>query len=158
MPLAMAALAAGVFLSMGCTYAGRTAPEHATFHESEVVEEFWPNGETRLRKYVVGIDGAIDHGPYTKWYDNGQKEYEATVVMGKKDGLVTRWHRNGQKWKEERYANGKRHGVSVSWDQSGRKRQEERHLDGKPHGTWTIWAPDGRVKAQQHFDHGKPLP
>ena len=125
---------------------------------SQVVEEFWPDGTPRLRKGIVtGSDGKqVNHGKYQRWFDNGQKEYEATFIQGNKHGLATRWHENGQKWIEEHYLNGQRHGVSRTWDQGGNLRKQEEHLQGKPHGVWTVWYPDGRIKWRAEFDHGKP--
>jgi antitoxin component YwqK of YwqJK toxin-antitoxin module len=151
-------------LSAACAPGRRAAPADLKVEEPapdvETVEEYWPNGQLRIRRQVIREpDGTlIDHGPYTSWYDNGQKEYEAVFVHGKKDGVVTRWHRNGQKWMEERYAHGKKHGTTYVWDEAGRKRKEENYSNGKPHGTWTVWDAEGRVKWQATFEHGRPQP
>ena len=151
-------------LPAGCSQGKRNAPpvtemeRHA--EEVETVEEHWPNGQLRLRKQVVHEpDGTLaDHGTYTSWYDNGQKEYEAVFVHGKKHGVVTRWHKNGGTWMEEHYENGKKHGATFVWDEAGRKRKEENYFDGRPHGTWTVWDASGRIKWQGRFDHGNPQP
>jgi hypothetical protein len=161
---------------IGCEHAGqRSGPAEAQTAEVQsrsadmtepqtakpsirVVEESWPDGTLRLRKGVVtGPDGRqINQGKYERWYENRQKEYEATFVQGKKQGLATRWHKNGQKWIEEHYLNGQRDGISRTWDQNGNLRKQEEHLQGKPNGVWTVWYPDGRIKWRAEFDQGKP--
>lgn len=137
--------------------AEKTEPQAAR-PSSQVVEEFWPDGTPRLRKgVVIGPDGRpVNHGRYERWFENGQKEYEATFIRGKKHGTATRWHRNGQKWIEEHYLNGQRNGISRTWDQKGNLRKQEEHLNGKPNGVWTVWYADGRIKWRAEFDHGKP--
>jgi len=160
--LGSAILSALLCLPVGCTQADRQARSDHTAKESsekaETIEEDWPDGQPRLRKEVLrNPDGTlVNHGRYVRWYANGQKEYEAVFVLGRKHGIATRWHKNGCKWVEEVYNHGKKHGVTFVWDENGRKRKEEHHFNGKPHGTWTVWDKDGRIKSQGTFDHGRP--
>jgi hypothetical protein len=127
---------------------------------ANVDEERWPNGVLRLQREVLRQpDGTlVNHGTFTTWYDNGQKEYEGTYVRGQLDGLARSWHRNGQQWTEEHYAAGQRAGVRYAWDEKGVLRKEEHYVDDKPDGTWTVWDEKGKIKAQQHFNRGAPLP
>jgi hypothetical protein len=162
--LTLAICAGLLFLPTGCTQADRQVSPGSAVEEAakdaEIVEEYWPNGQLRLRKGVVrDPDGTlVNHGTYTRWYQNGQKEYEAVFVLGKKQGIARRWHPNGRQWMEERYDHGQRHGVSFAWDENGRKRKEEQYFDGKPHGTWTVWDKNGRIEWQGSFEHGNPKP
>jgi antitoxin component YwqK of YwqJK toxin-antitoxin module len=135
-------------------------PAMAPAPKVETIEEHWPNGQLKLRHEVQRKpDGAlVDQGTYTTWYDNGQKQYEATYVQGKEDGVVTTWHRNGQKFTEQHYARGRREGARVVWDEEGNKRKEEFFVDDQPDGTWTQWKKDGTIEWQGHFDHGQPSP
>jgi antitoxin component YwqK of YwqJK toxin-antitoxin module len=123
----------------------------------ETVEEYWPNGQLRLKKQVLTLEdgGVVDHGRFERWHSNGMKEYEAVFVEGKKEGTTIRYHKSGKKATEQEYKNGERHGRSVSWNDSGEKVKEENWMDGKPHGTWTIWE-NGKVKWSHTYDHGKP--
>jgi antitoxin component YwqK of YwqJK toxin-antitoxin module len=123
----------------------------------ETVEEFWPNGQLRLRKQVLRLeDGSVvDHGRFERWHDNGKKEYEAVFVQGKKEGTTVRYHKNGRKATEQEYRNGKRDGRSVTWNDAGAMVKEEHWKDGKPHGTWTVWD-DGKVKWSHTYDDDKP--
>jgi hypothetical protein len=127
---------------------------------AEVIEQRWPDGTLRLRRGVLrDPDGTtVNHGRYVRWYDNGQQEYEATFIHGKKEGTTTQWHRNGQKWTEQHYVDGKRHGAGYTWDENGVKRKEEHHVHGRPDGVWTIWGKNGRIKGQSRFDDGVPQP
>ena len=144
-----------------CRHAARQETQTLSPAEpSEVVEEFWPGGELRVRKEILSQpDGSVvEHGTFTQWYAGGQKEYEAEFVRGVLEGTEIRWHENGQKSTETEYVGGQRHGHRRVWDRAGALRKEEHFLDGQPHGTWTVWHPDGRIKAQSRFDKGVPLP
>lgn len=126
---------------------------------AEVVEEQWPNGQLRLRNHVLrGDDGAlVNHGSYERWHDNGEKEYEAVFVHGKKEGVEVHYHKNGRKWTQREFRNGKRHGPSLTWDESGELVKEENWADGKPHGAWTVWK-HGEVEWRHTYEHGDPAP
>jgi antitoxin component YwqK of YwqJK toxin-antitoxin module len=134
-------------------------PVHALLSvaNTEVVEEYWPDGQLRLRKEVLRLeDGSyVDHGSFERWHSNGKKEYEAFFVRGKKEGTTIRYHKNGQKASEQEYKNGKRHGRCRSWNEAGALVKEENWKNGMPHGTWTIWE-KGEVKWSHTYDHGKP--
>jgi antitoxin component YwqK of YwqJK toxin-antitoxin module len=123
----------------------------------ETVEEYWPNGQLRLRKQVLRLeDGTVvEHGTFERWHDNGEKEYEAVFVKGRKEGTTIRYHKNGRKATEQEFSNGKRHGLSITWNDSGAMVKQEQWENGEPHGTWTIWD-DGKVKWSHTYDHGKP--
>ncbi len=127
------------------------------FAQAVLVEEHWPGGQRRLQKHVLHLeDGTtVDHGSFVRWHDNGNKEYEAVFVMGKKHGTTIRYHRNGQKATQQEYLKGERHGRSTSWNEAGVKVKEENWYEGKPHGTWTIWQ-DGKVKWSHTYKHGVP--
>lgn len=129
------------------------APEQTV----NLVEEHWPGGQLRLRKHVLHRDDGtvVDHGSFERWHDNGEKEYEAVFVHGKKEGTTVRYHKNGRKATQQEYRNGRRHGPSITWDATGAKVKEENWADGKPHGIWTVWQ-DGEVKWRHSYDHGVP--
>jgi antitoxin component YwqK of YwqJK toxin-antitoxin module len=128
--------------------------------DTRIVMENWPNGSRKFRKTVIeSPDGTVlDHGTYTKWHTNGQKEYEATYIHGKLQGAETSWHKNGQRRAEAHYDHGLRHGTLRSWDPHGRLRKEETYFNDKPHGTWTVWTAEGKIKWQAEFEHGVALP
>jgi len=123
----------------------------------ETVEEYWPNGQLRLRKQLLRLeDGTVvEHGTFERWHDNGKKEYEAVFVQGRKEGTTIRYHKNGRKATEQEYSNGKRHGHSTTWNDSGARVKQEQWENGEPHGTWTIWD-GGKVKWSHTYDHGSP--
>ena len=156
----------GVVLSLltqgGCsahrTFADRSPVAPAPIVET--IEDQWPDGTLRLRRQVLRKpDGTLTkHGDYTRWYKNGQKEYEATFAQGRVHEVEMQWHDNGQKRTEQHYIHGKRNGPRHDWDPKGRKVKEEHYLDDKPHGTWTVWDKRGRVKWRATFDHGTIVP
>jgi len=125
---------------------------------TEVVTEYWPDGQLKLRKQVSRRDDntVVNHGLYECWHNSGKPRYRATYVDGKLDGVETAWHQNGQKRTEQHYQHGLRNGPRYSWDEQGRLRKEENYQDDKPHGTWTIWKEDGTIKWRAEYDSGRP--
>ena len=160
--LAIAGAAILLCLSAGCACESckKAMTRTAATSEPEVTEEYWPNGNLRIRREVIrAADGTlVNHGNYQRWYPDGQEEYEAVFVNGKKHGTTTLWHKNGRKWTEEQYVNGLKHGTRRIWDEEGVLRKEEQYADGKPHGTWTLWDKSGNIKWRTSFDHGRPQP
>jgi antitoxin component YwqK of YwqJK toxin-antitoxin module len=159
--LTSAAILAGVlYLSAGCSHTAPQPSADAPPDKTQTVEQYWPNGGLQLRREVLrAADGTlIDHGTYTRWHNNGRKEYEATFVQGKIHGVETTWHKNGQAWTETHYVDGQKHGARCIWNADGVKIKEEHYHDGKPHGTWTVWNNSGKIKAQQTYEHGQPKP
>lgn len=130
-----------------------------TLAEVTLLTDYWPSGRPHIERHVLIADegGEVEHGRYTRWYQNGQKEYEATFDRGEIVGVARRWHENGQLWSEMPFVDGRRHGVCRMWDPAGNLRKEEPFEHGRPHGTWTVYSDDGKVKAQSHFEHGKPV-
>jgi len=137
---------------IGGPTAGQVPPKNV-----ETLEEYWPNGQLRLRKQVLALEDNtfVDHGTFERWHDNGKKEYEAVFVQGRKEGTSIRYHKNGRKATEQEYSNGERHGRCVTWNDSGTMVKEEHWENGNPHGTWIVWD-DGKVKWSHTFDHGRP--
>ena len=153
------ALVLATLTLIGCNRGREQVSPDPPAPATETIEEFWPNGELRLQKQVMRTaDGAlVVHGAYERWHDNGEKEYEAVFLQGKKEGTETRYHKNGRKWAEREFRDGKRHGPSISWNESGEKVKEENWADGKPHGAWTVWK-SGKVKWSHTYDRGAPAP
>lgn len=126
--------------------------EVPTDQKIEVVEQSWPIGRLRMREHIRrDAEGKpIRSGLYTRWHENGNKEYECVFVNGLKHGVETRWHRNGKMWSQATYHLGEKHGVTTVWDQNGNRRKEEMHCHGEPCGTWTVWNSKGKIRAQRH--------
>lgn len=147
-----------VLLAPACTQSDQKPGPASENSDVRIVEQHWPNGQLRLQKVVLTRpDGTeVDHGSYSCWYDDGNREYLAVYVEGQLQGVETQWHRNGQKRTEQHYDHGLRHGPRYCWDEQGNKVIEENYRHDKPHGMWTIWKPDGRIKWQQEFVDGLP--
>ena len=148
-----------IMLGAGCSQHINQSPAQHPAVASEPVEEYWPDGGLRLRKQVLRrSDGTlIDHGTFERWHENGQQEYQAVFVHGKKEGTTVRYHQNGQRSTQQEYRNGERHGRSTSWDATGAKVKQEDWADGRPHGTWIVWK-DGQIKWSHTYEHGVPAP
>jgi len=144
-------------LCAGCQQRSAQPSTQPSTKTVEVVEETWPDGGLMLSKQVVRLpDGTlVDHGAFERWHKNGQREYEAVFVYGKKNGTTVRYHQNGRKSMQQEYRDGRRHGASITWNADGVKVKEENWADGRPHGSWTVWK-DGEVQWRHTYDHGVP--
>jgi len=67
------------------------------------------------------IQGCGSDDKSTRWYENGQKEFEGNYKDGKLDGKWTLWHENGQKSAEVNYKDGKEDGKWTWWYENGQK-------------------------------------
>jgi antitoxin component YwqK of YwqJK toxin-antitoxin module len=71
------------------------------------------------------------HGTYTKWYENGEKKFEANYRYGLAHGKATLWNENGIKREESTYVDGKRHGISKIYDEHGNLEFKDTYQAGK---------------------------
>lgn len=67
------------------------------------------------------------YGSYTKWYRNGQKEYE-----GNEYGAQTQWYENGQ-IRSKKYIsyNGRKQGVETRWHENGQKLSDKLYFNDR---------------------------
>ena len=83
-------------------------------------------------------DGKED-GLSTRWYENGQKNYEFTYKDGKYIS-ATSWKSNGEQCPDTNLVNG--NGIVCFYHENGQKRIENTFKDGKPI-SYKEWDKDG---------------
>jgi len=93
------------------------------------------------------------HGPWTSWYETGQKQMQGEYRNDSPVGKFTWWHVNGQKALEGTYVNGKQHGRWVWWHQNGQKSIQGEYVMGNPTGHWSWWGEDGKVSQAANLSH-----
>ncbi len=101
------------------------------------------------------FDFGKEEGPWTWWYENGQKGVEGVYKNGKKEGTWTWWQANGQKAMEGAFKNGLEDGLWILWHENGQKEQEGAYRAGKEEGVWTAWYEDGKQRLEGAFVNGK---
>lgn len=124
------------------------------------------------KKYYVEV------GPWTYWYQNGQKEKEGAFTrgvrtgpwrfwydneirmkagsfdrLGREEGLWKYWYRNGLPEKEGTYRAGIPDGHWTFWyDQPPPAREREGSFKaGKKDGFWVCWYPNGRKTREGNY-------
>tara|TARA_Y100001934_G_scaffold242034_1_gene297503 strand:+ start:2028 stop:2792 length:765 start_codon:yes stop_codon:yes gene_type:complete len=126
---------------------------------------------------IVGLKQFKDgktHGLATRWFENGQKEFEVTFKDGKLDGLWTRWYENGQMRGEATMKDGKPvtcvawkpngkkcphtnvvdgNGVVVRYNDDGTEAGRYTHKDGKPNSA-QVWKPNGKKCTVTNLKNG----
>ena len=91
------------------------------------------------------------HGPWSRWYDNGQRQYEFMMKGGKMmEG--TGWKPTGEP-SPTKIANG--NGLCVGYHTNGRKRFEGRRVNGDLKGIVSLWYGNGAPYWQRNYKHGK---
>ena len=118
------------------------------------LEEYYKDGQLyKIENYSKRIPyGRLENS--TKWYKNGQKEYEITYKDGKEDGLHIWWYKNGQKKKEGNYKNDVKDGLWTTWYENGQKMRQEKFINGKNDGLSTSWYQNGRKKSEEKYVDG----
>ena len=71
---------------------------------SKTKETHWPNGQLESRSNYNA--NGQRHGPYEKWYKNGQQYIKSNHANGQLHGPYEAWHENGQQWEKSNYVNG----------------------------------------------------
>ena len=102
---------------------------------------FYDNGQ---KEEEATLNYGLRNGLSTRWYENEQKELEGTFKDGYKDGLWNEWYENGQKEFEGTWKDGKKDGLITEWYENGQKKLEGTYKDGKPM-VGTQWKEDGSV-------------
>lgn len=75
-----------------------------------VQEQRYLNGNLKMSREFIkdAQNGCINHGTYTRYYENGFKAEEGQYVQGKKHGPWTKWDDAGNQTSEEVFDHGDR--------------------------------------------------
>jgi len=130
-----------------------------TLFEGKVVQyyrEFYPKGELKLEYTYYLVNGKkVEHGTFTKWYENGRVMIQGTYRNGKKDGLWRECLRDGSPKMEGTYKNGVKEGLWTVFYPSGRKHFEGMYRNGVRDGEWIEYAGDGSIFTRIVYQNGK---
>ena len=112
----------------------RIAAEKQRIADSKptVKEEFYSSGKLKGRaSYQPKSDGGKLHGPYEKFYENGQLGAKENYKDGKLDGLVESYQENGQL------------GMKNNWK------------DGELDGLFEVYTPNGQLTFKVCYKNGE---
>lgn len=138
------AVVAGALVWTGC----QAAPgvEAAAFASGK------PKSQVAWQRTSQG--GAVRHGWYRSWHENGRLYEEGLYVQGNKQGVWSIWDAQGRKRGHEVYDGGKRAGRWLAWHANGRLARQEQYAAGAPHGPWHEWDESGRLVKEVLYDRG----
>jgi len=91
--------------------------------------------------WVVGchLPKKIWHGPFHRWFSNGNKRASGGYWEGKRSGAWSQWHRNGQKQSQGAYENNKREGRWLTWHRNGQRAAIGEYRGDKRSGVFEFW-------------------
>jgi len=140
----------------------RPSSEETSFFEGKKVwyhREFYPGGELKpvYTYYLDGKGRKIEHGHFTKWYENSQIMIEGTFKDGKKEGIWKEFLRNGVSKTEGNYQEGIKEGLWIFYYPGGQKHFEGLYHNGEKEGEWIEYTGDGRVFAKTLYRQGKKV-
>jgi len=95
------------------------------------------------------------HGPWSSYYENGQRWLSGQFVNARKQGNWRSWYNNGRRKAEGPFRDGLPHGRWISWFDSGQKKADGHFDTGKMHGASVLWWPNGKIKERGAYRHGK---
>ena len=89
----------------------------------------------------------------TRYYENGNKEFEGVLVNGEKNGEWNYWYHDSSSKIKVTYKNGLKHGMQTSWNVNGQKSNETNFVEGKKQGKATWWHEDGKLDVEGNFEN-----
>jgi hypothetical protein len=88
------------------------------------------------------LDDERWHGPFHRWYGNGNKRAAGAYWQGKRSGDWRHWHRNGERRALGAYEDSKRAGHWQSWHKNGKPSERGKYIKGKRSGLFHLWSED----------------
>jgi antitoxin component YwqK of YwqJK toxin-antitoxin module/peroxiredoxin len=95
-------------------------------------------------------------GPWTEYFQNGNKQSEGRYENDVQTGLWTYWFENGSKEMEGRFEDERREGPWTAWHDNGALRAEGRFEAGFEEGTWRFHDRSGALEHVGTFELGQP--
>jgi len=93
-----------------------------------------------------------EHGPFTRWYEGGQKAEEGAYLEGRLDGEIKAWDAKGRALASSTFIRGT--GRYDEYHPDGKLARQRGYVDGLEHGTRTVWSVGGVKLLEQQIDHG----
>jgi antitoxin component YwqK of YwqJK toxin-antitoxin module len=130
-------------------------------------QETYPGDELKMTwsAKICGDGRYLLHGTETWYYENGQKQYEATYENGRKIGTETYWTPDGAKLWSWEHDEANDTSVWAQWWPNGLKRIEStwRYSGKVAHGRANHWDSSGAGESAWDFSDGRlagpaPLP
>jgi hypothetical protein len=104
------------------------------------------------------FQNGLMNGPYLKWYKNGQKQEVGTMKDDKVDGSYTLWYENGVKKEEGSFKAGILDGTYIQYYTNGQKSEQGTLKNGIKDGTFTKYTENGTISLNECYKDGILLP
>jgi hypothetical protein len=133
-------------------------PTVSSISQVSLYREKYDNGSLKAEWSAgIGDDGRVLlHGTETWYYDNGQKQQEASYHLGRKVGVESYWSRDGKlewTWSVREDSSS----VWMQWRPNGQKKSESFWRNMKCEGTAVLWDRHGNEVCRRLFSDGLPV-
>lgn len=118
-------------------------------------KELYTNGKPRVNySGWTGKNGFVLHGKQQWFYEDGQKQYDATYNNGKLEGMESFWNRDGSlNWTRDHTPYGTI--IFTRYWPGGKKKSESSWVGLTAEGAATLWDENGKLIRQMQFDKGR---
>lgn len=111
----------------------------------------YPNGAKKYEiTYEVHSQDSVKIKE-TKWYTDGQKEYEGSFKDNKRNGTWTYWYANGKIWTTCEYLNGQKHGVTEIFHQNGIRKMKGQYKYNQMTGSWSFFDQNEKLVTKKNY-------
>jgi len=142
--------------NLGTDYTGLTITDEPEQDGTYLFQKFSKYDFSKYPMLFFTYKDKEKYGLWTKWYEDGQKEYEKTYKERRtQEGLSTYWYENGQKKREGTFKDDRKDGLWTWWNKNGQKEKEETYKDRIKYGLKTVWYKNGQKEAEDTYKYGK---
>jgi len=98
------------------------------------------------------------HGPFKRYYHNGQVQYEGEYVNEQQHGEYVSYHFNGKLKSKGRYVAGKEDGFWVYYQENGHPLSKGSYKNGLKEGLWETYFTNGSLESEKRYIKGEVDP
>jgi antitoxin component YwqK of YwqJK toxin-antitoxin module len=104
---------------------------------------------------IANYLNGLNHGIWTKFYSNGNKQEKREFNLGKKINAFSQWWDNGHKKLEYFFVNDEYEGICREWNSSGLLTKAMTYNNGHEDGSQKWWYDSGKIKANYIIHDGR---
>ncbi len=123
-----------------------------------VITDYFHDGQVQMKGASLTLSTDDKQGPFTFYYENGNKQGEGNYNHGKRVGYWKWWYESGSVQVLDNYGeDGTLDGEWKSFYESGQLKGEGNYKNGKFNGLWKWYYKNGKKSALERYKEGTLL-